>query len=205
MAGPGTLPPNLHKGRPTMNRSRLALFLPAIALAAAALLISPWNPGSPATTAVAQSCDPAYPDFCIPPPPPDLDCGEIAYSDFTVLEPDPHGLDGNDQDGRGCENNGQPHYQPTATPTLTNTPTPTATATATATATNTPIATATSPATATSTSTSPATVAATAAATPNPPATGTGTSSGGGSHVALFALAGLAIIGAAGFLVARRR
>ncbi len=54
------------------------------------------------TTSVAQNCDPYYPDFCIPPPPPDLDCGDIAQKNFTVLQPDPHGFDG-DNDGIGCE------------------------------------------------------------------------------------------------------
>jgi hypothetical protein len=50
----------------------------------------------------AGACDPAYPDFCIPPPPPDLDCPELAGSNFTVLPPDPHRLDA-DHDGIGCE------------------------------------------------------------------------------------------------------
>ena len=47
-------------------------------------------------------CDPSYPTVCIPPPPPDLDCGDIPYSNFPVLPPDPHGFDG-DGDGIGCE------------------------------------------------------------------------------------------------------
>ena len=47
-------------------------------------------------------CDPSYPDFCIPPPPPDLDCKDIPYKRFTVLQPDPHRFDG-DKDGIGCE------------------------------------------------------------------------------------------------------
>lgn len=47
-------------------------------------------------------CDPAYPTLCIPPPPPDLDCGDIPYRRFTVLPPDPHGFDDNDN-GIGCE------------------------------------------------------------------------------------------------------
>jgi micrococcal nuclease len=38
----------------------------------------------------------------IPPPPPDLDCGEIPYRRFRVLRPDPHRFDG-DKDGIGCE------------------------------------------------------------------------------------------------------
>ena len=47
-------------------------------------------------------CDPSYPDFCIPPPPPDLDCADVSGSNFTVVGKDPHGFDGND-DGVGCE------------------------------------------------------------------------------------------------------
>ena len=49
-----------------------------------------------------DNCSPSYPDFCIPPPPPDLDCKDIAGKNFTVLAPDPHGFDG-DHDGVGCE------------------------------------------------------------------------------------------------------
>lgn len=50
----------------------------------------------------AGACDPAYPDFCIPPPPPDLDCPDVGRRNFRVRSPDPHGLDG-DHDGIGCE------------------------------------------------------------------------------------------------------
>lgn len=55
------------------------------------------------TTGPASNCDPAYPDVCIAPPPPDLDCGDIPYRRFRVLPPDPHRFDGNDNDGLGCE------------------------------------------------------------------------------------------------------
>jgi len=48
------------------------------------------------------NCDPAYPDVCIPPPPPDLDCKDIPYRRFRVLPPDPHHFD-SDGDGIGCE------------------------------------------------------------------------------------------------------
>jgi hypothetical protein len=48
------------------------------------------------------ACDPAYPDFCIPPPPPDLDCRDIGIHNFTVRAPDPHHFDA-DHDGIGCE------------------------------------------------------------------------------------------------------
>jgi endonuclease YncB( thermonuclease family) len=47
-------------------------------------------------------CHPSYPGVCIPPAPPDLDCGDVPYRRFTVLAPDPHGFDGN-FDGVGCE------------------------------------------------------------------------------------------------------
>jgi hypothetical protein len=57
----------------------------------------------PATTRPQpQDCDPSYPDFCIPPPPPDLDCADVNGSDFTVLPPDPHRFD-REGDGLGCE------------------------------------------------------------------------------------------------------
>lgn len=49
-----------------------------------------------------RQCDPAYPSVCIPSPPPDLDCGDIEYRRFEVLQPDPHRFDG-DKDGIGCE------------------------------------------------------------------------------------------------------
>lgn len=77
-----------------------------------------WNPYGPATTGAGSSspssssttprpiagsrCDPSYPDVCIPPPPPDLDCADVPYRDFRVLPPDPHRFDGGG-DGRGCE------------------------------------------------------------------------------------------------------
>ncbi|MDX6514803.1 MAG: micrococcal nuclease [Gaiellaceae bacterium] len=60
------------------------------------------TPAPPQTTTAGRSCDPAYPDFCIAPPPPDLNCKDIGRKDFTVLPPDPHRFDG-DHDGRGCE------------------------------------------------------------------------------------------------------
>ena len=48
-------------------------------------------------------CDSSYPDLCIPPPPPDLDCGDDSVPEnFQVLPPDPHGFD-SDNDGIGCD------------------------------------------------------------------------------------------------------
>lgn len=63
---------------------------------------APATTGPSPTTTQGGNCDPAYPTVCIPPPPPDLDCGEITHRNFTVLPPDPHGFDGNN-DGVGCE------------------------------------------------------------------------------------------------------
>jgi hypothetical protein len=49
------------------------------------------------------NCSPSYPDFCIPPPPPDLDCPDVApHHNFTVVGSDPHHFD-SDGDGIGCE------------------------------------------------------------------------------------------------------
>jgi micrococcal nuclease len=48
------------------------------------------------------NCDAAYPTVCIPPAPPDLDCGQIPFRRFTVRAPDPHRFDA-DRDGIGCE------------------------------------------------------------------------------------------------------
>ena len=47
----------------------------------------------PTTQTKENNCDPSYPDFCIPPPPPDLDCKDIPQKRFTVLPPDPHRFD----------------------------------------------------------------------------------------------------------------
>ena len=56
------------------------------------------------TSEVASSanCDDSYVGVCIPPYPPDLDCGEIPFRDFAVRGSDPHGFD-RENDGIGCE------------------------------------------------------------------------------------------------------
>ena len=53
-------------------------------------------------SSTTTSCDPSYPDVCISPYPPDLNCGDIPYKNFKVVGSDPHGFDG-DNDGIGCE------------------------------------------------------------------------------------------------------
>jgi hypothetical protein len=50
----------------------------------------------------AAVCAAEYPTVCIPPPPPDLNCGDIPYRRFTVLPPDRHRFD-SDGNGVGCE------------------------------------------------------------------------------------------------------
>jgi hypothetical protein len=54
-------------------------------------IIPPPRPTTTTTTTTQPppNCDPSYPDFCIPPPPPDLDCGQVNGNNFTVLPPDP--------------------------------------------------------------------------------------------------------------------
>ncbi|MFN8533821.1 MAG: hypothetical protein U0556_09760 [Dehalococcoidia bacterium] len=74
------------------------------AVAPPVLPVTPSAPpiSPPAPPARSGNCHPSYPTVCIPPPPPDLDCGEIPFRRFQVLPPDPHRLDG-DRDGIGCE------------------------------------------------------------------------------------------------------
>jgi micrococcal nuclease len=49
-----------------------------------------------------SNCDSSYPDICIAPYPPDLNCDDIQNKNFEVLPPDPHGFD-REEDGIGCE------------------------------------------------------------------------------------------------------
>ena len=48
------------------------------------------------------NCGPLYPDICIPPPPPVLNCDDISARNFTIIGLDLHNFDG-DNDGIGCE------------------------------------------------------------------------------------------------------
>lgn len=74
------------------------------------------------TPTTRPACHPSYPDFCIPFPPPDLDCPDVGRTNFRVLhnvpDPDPHLFD-QDKDGLGCESPQAttPTTQPTNTPT----------------------------------------------------------------------------------------
>jgi micrococcal nuclease len=58
-------------------------------------------------SAPRQRCHASYPDFCIAPPAPDLDCPDITGRKpfrvrHDVANPDPHRFD-RDKDGRACE------------------------------------------------------------------------------------------------------
>jgi len=50
----------------------------------------------------ARKCDPNYSGACVPPYPPDVDCGDLAAKGFRVVGQDVHGLD-RDKDGIACE------------------------------------------------------------------------------------------------------
>jgi micrococcal nuclease len=63
----------------------------------------PTGDGQPKHLVGDGNCDKeSYPDVCIPAYPPDLDCGDVSFVNFTVKLPDPHGFD-SDGDGVGCE------------------------------------------------------------------------------------------------------
>ena len=64
----------------------------------------------PPTTAAPRNCDPAYPDVCLHQGIGDYDCAggsgngpNYVEGPLQVLPPDPFDLDGNDNDGIGCE------------------------------------------------------------------------------------------------------
>jgi endonuclease YncB( thermonuclease family) len=74
---------------------------PAPVVAAPAPVVTESSVPAPAPQG---NCDASYPTVCIPPFPPDLDCGQIPYRRFQVSGADRHGFDG-DRDGIGCESN----------------------------------------------------------------------------------------------------
>jgi hypothetical protein len=83
---------------PTLTLSPIATLTPL-----PSLTLQPSDtPIIPVSGGIAGNCDPSYPGVCIPPPPPDLDCGDISFKRFQVLPPDPHHVD-RDGDGIGCE------------------------------------------------------------------------------------------------------
>lgn len=63
---------------------------------------TPTATSTPEPTRNPELCAPEYPTVCIPPPPPDLNCAEIEFTNFPVFSPDRHRFD-TDRDGIGCE------------------------------------------------------------------------------------------------------
>jgi hypothetical protein len=143
--------------------TRVALFFASLAVAAgigAAGVIAVSS-----TDTAAATCDPSYPDPCIPMSSADLDCEDIDERNFRVFPPDTHDLD-TDDDGIGCEDPAGTAFPvrnlpkrawaifaacdscavvtpPTPSPSATSTSSATATPTASPTPTNTPTPTAT--------------------------------------------------------------
>ena len=66
------------------------------------IVVVPQNTPVPASPPPGNCDYNSYPDFCIAPYPPDLNCSDIPHKNFKVNQPDPHGFDGN-KDGVGCE------------------------------------------------------------------------------------------------------
>ncbi|MGE0026757.1 MAG: thermonuclease family protein [Thermoleophilia bacterium] len=63
---------------------------------------APGEPTDPNPAEPRAGCDPNYTGACIPPYPPDLDCGEIPDRNFRSVGSDPHNFDV-DHDGIACE------------------------------------------------------------------------------------------------------
>jgi len=123
---PPTRTPNLTPSI-TLTPSRTATAMPASATSSPTSTPSPTITGTPPTTTPSLTasitptftpspipatatdtptptifCDMSYRPLCIPPPPPDLNCSDIPYTNFPVEFPDPHNFD-SDGDGIGCE------------------------------------------------------------------------------------------------------
>jgi hypothetical protein len=85
----------------------------ASAWSCAALIVSTVTTGSGGTSSggTSSGCHPSYPTLCLNANASDYDCAGgsgdgplyVSATNFTVLPPDPFGLDGNDNDGVGCE------------------------------------------------------------------------------------------------------
>ena len=101
---PGVIPTEIPTPEPTQTPSQMPDSTPSTEpTQPPAPTPAPATPPASEPTLPPQAdCDPSYPDFCIEPPPPILGCGEIFFINFTVLPPDPHGFD-EDNDGFGCE------------------------------------------------------------------------------------------------------
>ena len=78
----------------------------ALAISRQQALSAPPQPPTPAPVAspspAASNCDPNYTGACIPLVSFDLDCGDVAATDFNSVGSDPHGFD-REGDGLACE------------------------------------------------------------------------------------------------------
>ena len=90
------------KGKKPRKKTRTVVLKAAVGSVAPAEPPIPPPPPPVAPPVDGSGCDPSYPTVCIPPAPPDLNCGDVEFTDFVVRQPDPHKFDGN-KDGRGCE------------------------------------------------------------------------------------------------------
>lgn len=72
-----------------------------------------------ATPAAAQTCDANYIGGCVPVRAADLNCEDLGFA-VRIVGSDPHNLDGNDQDGVGCERYGTAPPAPTSVPVTTS-------------------------------------------------------------------------------------
>ena len=106
----GTYPPDVKYTDVLLSAERAARDRGAGLWADAPLYVNPIAQPIPTPTSTpklrpqppARDCDPSYPDVCIPPAPPYLNCDDVPYDNIRVTGRDPHGFDGNN-DGRGCE------------------------------------------------------------------------------------------------------
>ena len=87
--------------RQLVDAPTLSFATPSVAPTPTAIPPTP-TPAPAATPAPPSNCHSSYPTVCIPPPPPDLNCGDISLRRFQVVGSDPHGFD-RDNDGIGCE------------------------------------------------------------------------------------------------------
>ena len=81
-----------------LGENLLQIIAPVLAITS--LLVLP-TMSNEFLTEATTGCDSSYPDICLPSSP-DVNCDDLSDKGFTVLPPDPHGLD-RDEDGIGCE------------------------------------------------------------------------------------------------------
>jgi hypothetical protein len=104
---PDTLNKHMTSINNMMDTVQITPFVTLSTQSSKSTLSNPSTPINPPITSISASdeqdnCDSSYPDFCIPPPPPNLNCPDVSQKRFTVTGSDSHGFD-RDHDGIGCE------------------------------------------------------------------------------------------------------